>query len=333
MKAAATLEEIYVPVEARLQAVPQTILDILGSPNDLAGDVIAYFFSGKGKLLRPALTCLGAAVKEKDTVLPPDFEARLLKLAASFEIFHGATLIHDDIIDASYLRRNIPTINHKWGPEVAVLVGDYLHDKAIGTIHQNGTEKIFKLFVETAGIVCDGEIHELQEKNNLRLTEESYLKIIEKKTASLLACTLKAGGLLAGANEEESRALYQFGIDFGIAFQIVDDCLDFSGNEDEFGKTLGADFAGGVLTLPLIRLLSAADGPAKEEALEIFKGRDESKLQKILQMIRDYAALDYALDRARAYSDSARARLAIFPESAARASLERLVDYVLERNR
>lgn len=329
-KTAISLEEIYAPVELRLQAIPQTILEILSTPNELAGDVIRYFFSGRGKLLRPALTLVGAEMKGLNALL----ETRLLRLAASFEIFHGATLIHDDIIDSAYLRRNIPTVHVKWGPEVAVLAGDYLHDKAIGAIFENGNPAIVSGFLKTAGEVCDGEIHELKEKDNFLLTETEYFEIIEKKTASLLACTLESGALLAGASAQEVRALGRFGRDFGMAFQIVDDCLDFIGDEHEFGKTLGADCFAGVLTLPLIRLLDILEPAKKNQLTHLFKTENQSEKFKTLRdMVRDYRTIDYALEKARGYSDNARRELSGFSHSPARRSLERLAGYVLERNR
>ena len=325
-----TLDDIYAPVQAELRAVPETILDILSTPNELARDVIRYFFSASGKFLRPALTFLGARTLGG----PGSSEGRLLNLGASFEIFHAATLIHDDIIDSAYLRRNIPTINVKWGPEVAVLVGDYLHDKAIGAIFMNGNEKIISLFLQTAGVVCDGEIHELKEKNNFNLKEEEYLDIVEKKTAALLACSLEAGGILAGASPEQAQALKRFGIYFGIAFQIVDDCLDFVGQEQEFGKTLGADCAAGVLTLPLIRLIQLVDDKKKGEVFKIFKSEMRTdKYRVLLALIREYGTLDYSFDRARQFSEKARLELSVFPDTPGKRSLERLAEYVLERSR
>ena len=178
-----TLEEIYAPIEARLRNVPSAILEILSTPNELAQDVVRYFFSSQGKLLRPALTLLGAHMKG----IKPEIETRLSALAASFEVFHAATLIHDDIIDSAYVRRNIPTVNVKWGPQVAVLVGDYLHDKAIGAIFQNGNEKIISTFLQTAGAVCDGEIHELKEKNNYNL----IFTLLITSSASIFSMHLK----------------------------------------------------------------------------------------------------------------------------------------------
>lgn len=324
-----SLEDIYAPIDSRLKSVPAAILEILSTPNELAKDVIQYFFAANGKLLRPALTFLGAEIMGPD----PALQTRLVNLAASFEIFHAATLIHDDIIDSAYLRRNVPTINVKWGPEVAVLVGDYLHDKAIGAIFTNGSQEIVSLFLHTAGLVCDGEIHELKEKGNYALTEEEYIQIVDKKTAVLLACALEAGGVLSGANEREAQALKNFGRYFGIAFQIMDDCLDFTGQEQEFGKTLGADCAAGVLTLPLIQLLKTADAKEKSGILEIFRSASEEKFSSLLARVRDSGAIDYSIDRARDYCDKARKEISIFADSAGRRSLERLADYVLERSR
>ena len=350
-----SLEEIYAPIEKRLWRVPSAILEILSAPNELAQEVIRYFFSARGKLLRPALTFFGAAAKAgagEGPTLDPD----LIPLAASFEIFHAATLMHDDIIDSAYLRRHIPTINVKWGPEVAVLVGDYLHDKAIGAIFRHGNEKIISLFLQTAGTVCDGEIHELKEKDNFNLTEQEYLEIVEKKTAALLACAIESGALLAGASAEEAEALKRFGRTFGIAFQIVDDCLDFTGEEQEFGQTLGADCAAGVLTLPLIRLLELVDEKKKGEVFKIFSatnlggslpvrqagarlcgGKSEleaaNKYEILLSMIREYGTINYSLEKAKEFCDKARLELSVFADSPVRRSLERLVDYVIERNR
>ncbi len=324
------LEEIYAPIESRLAAVPGAIFEILSTPNELAADVIRYFFSAHGKYLRPALTFLGAEVKEPK----PGIEKRLLMLAASFEIFHASPLIHYEIMDFDYPRRNIPTFNVKWGPEVAVLVGDCLHDRAIGSIFQNGNEKIISLFLQTAGTVCDGEIHELKEKDNFNLSEGEYLEIVDKKTAALLACSVETGGILAGGSCGEAEALKRFGRYFGMAFQIVDDCLDFTGEEQEFGKTLGADCAAGVLTLPLIRLIQLVDERKKGEVFKIFKSElGTNKYQILLTLVREYGTIDYSLAKARELVEKARLELAIFPDSPGKRSLERLADYVIERNR
>ena len=321
------LDEIYAPVEKELSLVEDKILDILKSPNELSEEVIHYFFKSKGKFLRPALTLLGASSGEP---LP----ASVIQMAAALEIFHSATLIHDDIIDSAYIRRNVPTVNAVWGPQVAVLVGDYLHDKAIGAIFELKNEHVTHSFLETAGIVCDGEILELKERGNDALAENQYFTIVEKKTAALLACCLETGALLAGKDEKKARMLKEFGINFGIAFQIIDDYLDFAGKENEFGKTLGADCLAGVLTLPLIRLISIAGPEVKSEVLRLVNTSERTiNLEPLLQHLQNYEALDYTVRKAKEYAEHAKNGLSSLKESVSKKSLLLLLDYVLERNR
>lgn len=322
-----SLDEIYQPVSPHLPKVEEKILDILSAPNELAGDVIRYFFKAKGKFLRPALTLFGASFGRQI----PD---SAVQAAAALEIFHSATLIHDDIIDSAYLRRNLPTVNAKWNSQVAVLVGDYLHDKAIGAIFDTKNDRLISAFLNTAGTVCDGEILELKEKNNFNLKEEVYLTIIERKTAALLATCLEAGAILSGLSVEEGLALRRYGTFFGIAFQIMDDCLDFMGEENEFGKTLGSDLAAGVLTLPLIRLIELLDQNKKAEIFSNVKsGLAQSQLRELVRLLEEHGALAYAISKARQYTERAALELSVFPSSAPRRSLEALLNYVIERHR
>lgn len=330
MSQTVTLESIYTPVEKPLALVSDTILDVLATRNPLTESVVKYFFSAKGKLLRPALTYLGASLKGRAA----EEDKPLLRLGAAFEIFHSATLVHDDIIDAAHIRRNLETVHLKWSPQVAVLVGDYMHDIAIKAVFDTGNQQVIGLFLKTAGEVCDGEIRELRERNNFALTEEDYIDIIDKKTASLLACSLACGGMMAGATDREAESLKRFGRYLGLAFQIVDDCLDITGNEFEFGKTLGADLAAGVLTLPFIYLMTVSDAARRKELQETFRDTTApGRLQALLAMLRDEGAIPYAMKRAREFSDLARQELTQFPENPARRSLDRLLDHVLERNR
>jgi len=328
MKTKLALEEIYAPIEAEFPAVEEKIYEILQTPNELTGEVIRYFFKTKGKFLRPALSLLSAS-------FAGEVPETVIQNAAALEIFHSATLIHDDIIDSAYLRRNLPTINSVWGPQVAVLVGDFLHDKAIGAIFSLKSERAMNGFLETAGLVCDGEILELREKNNFNLTEEQYIHIVKHKTAVLLACCIETNAILAGLPESQVSALKSYGLHFGISFQIIDDCLDFSGKENEFGKTLGADLAAGVLTLPLIRLLTLSDEATKQRIRQIVQSgaRDHESLNWLIQCLQEFEALEYAFQKAREYTERARLDLAVLDDHPAKKSLGLLLDYVLERNR
>ena len=323
----ASLEEIYRPIQAYLPQVEDRILEILATPNELSSEVIRYFFKSKGKFLRPALVLFGASFRAQI----PDSAALS---AAALEIFHSATLIHDDIIDSAYLRRNVPTVNAKWNSQIAVLVGDYLHDKAIETIFETKNDQVIAAFLKTAGIVCDGEILELKEKNNFNLKEETYFTIIERKTAALLATCLESGALLGGLDVEQALALKRFGAFFGMAFQIMDDCLDFMGEENEFGKTLGADLQAGVLTLPLIRLIALLDERGKAEIFSRVKsGLSNSQLGDLVLLLEEHGALDYSIAKAREFTDRAALELTVFPETPTRRSLQALLQYVVERNR
>ncbi len=327
LKASVSLEEIYQPVQSFLPQVEERILEILATPNELSSEVIRYFFKSKGKYLRPALVLFGAAFE-------PSVSDQVISTAAALEIFHSATLIHDDIIDSAYLRRNLPTVNAKWNSQVAVLVGDYLHDKAIGAIFNTKNDKVIASFLNTAGVVCDGEILELKEKNNFNLKEETYFTIIERKTAALLATCLECGAILANLSMEQILALKKFGLYFGMAFQILDDCLDFMGKENEFGKTLGADLQAGVLTLPLIRLIALLDENRKAEIFSRVKsGLNYVQLDDLVRLLEEHGALEYSIQKARDYTDLAALELSVFPESPVRESLKSLLQYVLQRSR
>lgn len=327
-KTTLSLEEIYKPVQLYLSKIEDSILEILATPNELSSEVIRYFFKSKGKFLRPALVLFGASFGGAP------IRNEVFSTAAALEIFHSATLIHDDIIDSAYLRRNLPTINAKWNSQVAVLVGDYLHDKAIGAIFNTKDDRVIAAFLNTAGVVCDGEILELKEKNNFNLKEETYFTIIERKTATLLATCLESGALLASLSTEQVVALKCFGMHFGMAFQIMDDCLDFMGKESEFGKTLGADLQAGVLTLPLIRLIALLDESGKANIFSRVKsGLNNVELGDLLRLLEEYGALEYSIQKACEYTEKAALELSIFPESEFSRSLQGLLQYVTERSR
>jgi octaprenyl-diphosphate synthase len=323
-----SLEEIYSPVEAHLAPVVEIIHSLLKTENDLTAEVVRYFFSSRGKLLRPALTLLGAGMTSQTK---PSKD--LLRLAAAYEIFHSATLLHDDVIDSAAVRRNLPTVHEKWSPQVAVLVGDFLHHQALRVIYDLDRPDILALFLRTAGDVCDGEMLETRLRRNADMKEEDYLAIVQKKTASLLSCCLASGAALAGASDEQRQALERFGRGFGTAFQIVDDCLDFDGNQNEFGKTLGADFEAGVLTLPIIYLLQHEEPARAGRLRELIRSSGNGALQEVLAMLRSNGAMDYSYGRAMQFTREARLELKGFPEGPERRSLDLLLDYVLERTR
>lgn len=335
MKTTLTLEDIYAPVHAGLSRVPALIRETLDTPVPKMREMVDHFFSKSGKLLRPALIFLGAGLSRSlrpGQGIPSERnETSELYLAAATEIFHAATLIHDDIIDSAPLRRGVSALHVKSGPQAAVLAGDYFHDRAIETIFRHGNDRIIPLFLRTAGEICEGEIREISEKKNINLTEEIHFEIIRRKTASLLACALQTGALIWGIDPEGSDALGRFGIFFGMAFQIIDDTLDFTGEESEFGKTLGSDLEEGVYTLPVIHCLASGE---RDKVVRILYSRSHKKRFSMLREgLEKSGALDYALTKASSFVTLAKRELEAFPASNFRTSLEQLADYVLERNR
>jgi octaprenyl-diphosphate synthase len=335
MKSTLTLEDIYAPVQAGLNRVPALIRETLDTPISKMSEMVDHFFSKSGKLLRPALILLGAGLSrsfQPGRRIPSERnETAELYLAAAVEIFHAATLIHDDIIDSAPLRRGVAALHVKSGPQAAVLAGDFFHDRAIVTIFRHGNDRIIPLFLKTAGEICEGEILEISEKKNINMTEEVHLEIVRKKTASLLACALQTGALIWGIEPEKCEALGRFGNFFGMAFQIIDDCLDFTGKESEFGKTLGSDLEEGVYTLPVIHCLTSGE---RDKVVRILYSRSYSRRFSMLRdVLEKSGALDYAFARAKAFIVLAQRELEIFPPSDFRTSLEQLADYVLERNR
>lgn len=322
-----SLSEIFSPVSEPLAEVQGEIFRNLSTPNELISQVIKYFFSSSGKLLRPALCLLGASFGK------PDWK-EAVRIAATWEIFHSASLIHDDIIDGSILRRNMPTVPMKWGSQISVLVGDYMHSQAIRSVYSTQNDKITSLFINTGSTVCEGEIMEVKENNNFDLTEAQYFSIVEKKTASLLAACLKTGAVLGKLKPEDCVALSNYGLYFGMAFQIIDDCLDFAGDGEKFGKALGADVESGVLTLPLIRLLNLVPSNKKSEVFKVIKSHGaEEKLDYLIRLMKEHDTLNYSIEKAKEYTDKARLELTTFPDSPSKASLLNLLDFVLTRKR
>lgn len=335
MKTTLILDEIYTPIQEPLKRIPSLILEILDTPLPKMRGMVDHFFSRNGKLLRPALVFLGAGISrslQPGPGIPSERnETSELHLAAAAEIFHSATLIHDDIIDSAPLRRGVAALHIKSGPQAAVLAGDYFHDRAIVTIFRHGNDRSIPLFLKTAGEICEGEVHEISEKKNINMTEETHLEIVRKKTASLLACALQTGALIWGIEPEKCEALGRFGTFFGMAFQLIDDCLDFTGEEREFGKTLGSDLEEGVYTLPVIHCLASEE---RDKAVRILYSRSHSRRFSALRdLLKKNGALNYAAGRAQAFVAMAKRELEVFPASHFRTSLKQLADYVLERKR
>jgi octaprenyl-diphosphate synthase len=253
-------------------------------------------------------------------------------VAALVEMIHLATLCHDDILDDAATRRNVATVNEKWGNKAAVMTGDVLFSRAFEILGRLDDPRPFRILSRVSRMICEGELLQIDSRFNATIDEDAYFDLIEKKTAVLFGAAAELGALLAGAKDAESRRMYAYGRRLGIAFQIVDDCLDLVGIEETVGKSLGSDLKNGEPTLPLIHLLNTATGARKQELLKIFKPNNAALTRETLRpyLERDHS-VEYALQIARAEIQRARDEIDFLPASAAKTSLLEIPDYVLER--
>lgn len=304
--------------------VKQLFHNASGSEN--IAHLIAYSLSGSGKRLRPALTLLSGKFYDYNLDL-------LLQMATAIEILHTATLIHDDIIDKSALRRNKPTINALWNDDKAILMGDYLFSKSLEYVSGTRKSRVVELFVQTLLVICSGELTQNFNKFNTAQTYEHYLNTIGSKTAALFSLATETGAVLSEAPEESIQALKNYGYNLGIAFQVVDDILDFVGDEREMGKPKGSDLAQGILTLPAMMLLERY--PIYNPASELAKNEDNKEnVERAVELIvNDPAIIDDCYAVAVDYADKACHELEALPCNTSRESLMDLADYAVSRKR
>ncbi|HEX2695014.1 MAG TPA: polyprenyl synthetase family protein, partial [Acidobacteriota bacterium] len=298
------------------------------SANPLTSEVSRYVLRKKGKRLRPALVLLTSRL------FSPGSEESVF-LASLVELIHTASLIHDDIVDNSGTRRGRPSVHSVWGPNVTVLLGDYLFIRSIGLALRSGDDRIIRLLADLSARMIEGELTEYAHGGDLGIPESRYYEIIDMKTASLFTAAARIGGMLGKLPPGDESALAEAGRNLGMAFQIVDDLLDFGGDAGAIGKPVLSDLAEGRITLPLIHALNDGAGGSSGRLAGMVgrKDLDASARDEVLAILRGSGSLDYAYGKARAYVDDARVLLGRFPESPARRAMFRFADLVLERER
>lgn len=289
-------------------------------------EVTAHLVEAGGKRLRPMLTLATARMcgYEGD---------HHVKLAATVEFIHTATLLHDDVVDESRQRRGRPTANLLWDNKSSVLVGDYLFARSFQLMVETGSLRVLTILSNAAATIAEGEVLQLSAAQNLATTEDVYLQVIRGKTAALFAAATEVGGVIAGASEAQVRALFTYGDALGIAFQIADDLLDYGGTAAAIGKDVGDDFRERKLTLPVIRAVAAAD--ADERAFwtrVIARGEQrDGDLEHALSLMHRHGTLSSTRDTATAWSERAKAAILELPEGTFRDILHDLADYVVAR--
>ena len=318
------LADLYAPILDDLNESQRILADELISDQGFISDLCRHVRQFHGKLLRPALLLLTA--KACGGVRP---EHRVL--AAVVELVHISTLVHDDVLDESDIRRRAATVNRLWGNERAVLMGDFLYSHAFHLCSSIQSQYASRVIAQTAVTVCEGEMMQVANRGNWSLSEHVYLDIIARKTASLVEACCQLGAVFADADERTIRRLAAFGNAVGIAFQIVDDLLDLTGDTAEVGKSLGRDLDEGELTLPLIHYLAACKNGDRDRMLDLISSRDGGRTRDIVALLRESDSIGYAQATAASYIGAARESLSELPHSSARDSLQIMADFVLDR--
>ena len=321
------VEGLQALVKDDLAQVNELILERMASPVSMIPAVASYLINAGGKRLRPMITLASAKMcgyTGQDHV----------KLAATVEFIHTATLLHDDVVDESDLRRGRASANTLWGNQASVLVGDFLFSRSFNLMVEVGDIDILDVLSTASSVIAEGEVMQLASTANLDTSLDTYLQIVSSKTAALFAAAARVGGMVTNVSDTQENALSLYGEKLGIAFQLVDDALDYSGKQAELGKSIGDDFREGKITMPVI--LAYEQGTQDERAFwkRVMEGdtQDTDDLSNAMGLIDKYDALDSTINQARKYADKARNALHQLPDNPYRHALDGIIDFCVERD-
>jgi octaprenyl-diphosphate synthase len=330
-KPTASLDRLSELLRGDLARVNALILERMQSPVALIPQLAGHIIAAGGKRLRPMLTLASARLCGYRG--GEEASDRHVTLAAAVEFIHTATLLHDDVVDASDLRRGLATANAVWGNKPSVLVGDFLFSRAFQLMVEDGSLKVLGILSHASAVIAEGEVLQLVTSNDTATDEAAYLAVIRAKTAQLFAAASQIGAVIADRPDAEEAALTAFGLNLGIAFQLVDDMLDYSARQAELGKTVGDDFRDGKITLPIVLAFKRGDEQERRfwrRTLEQSEQSDDD-LDRAIALLHKHGALRETLERARHYGTQARAALAGFADCAEKRALIEAVDFCLAR--
>lgn len=311
-------------VQTDFEAVNDTIVSQLHSDVTLVENIGHYIVDAGGKRLRPLLVLLFAnAVKYSNK--------EHINLAAIIEFIHTATLLHDDVVDMSSLRRGRATANAKWGNSPSVLVGDFLYSRAFQMMVTIGSMPIMAILSNTTNVIAEGEVQQLVNARDPDVTEENYLSVIHKKTAVLFEAAAQCACVLANASEDKQERARQYGYHIGVAFQLVDDILDYSGDTEAMGKNVGDDLAEGKATLPLIYTMKHGDSASANLIRSAITESKSDSLSDIISAVQQFGGIEYTKNLAQEHAAKAKATLDTFEPSPFRQALEELADFAVQR--
>jgi|TARA_B110000879_G_scaffold26298_1_gene35597 octaprenyl-diphosphate synthase len=319
-------QQIRSLIQTDLDKVNQFIVDQLYSDVALVESIGHYIVDAGGKRLRPMLVLLTAracGVKSDQHI----------NMAAVIEFIHTATLLHDDVVDMSTLRRGRPTVNAQWNNPSSVLVGDFIYSRAFQVLVKIGDMRIMEIMADTTNKIAEGEVLQLISKSNPNSTEALYMQVIQNKTAILFEAAAKSGAMLSGADQKSVSAMAEFGLQLGLAFQLIDDALDYIGDAEELGKNVGDDLAEGKSTLPLIYTMansSSADRDLIQQSLRA-ESLTSQQLQEVIALVKNSGALEYTQELASTKTTAAVKALEALPNSEYKTALKDLVEFSLTR--
>ena len=322
------LSALVALLQPDLEACNRTIVAHMDSPVTLIPQLAAHIVAAGGKRLRPLLTLATAR-------LCGYTGERHIRLAACVEFIHTATLLHDDVVDESVLRRGLASANAVFGNQASVLVGDFLFARAFQLMVTDGSLTVLAILSRAAATIAEGEVLQLVTQNDLTTSEERYLEVIKGKTAALFAAACEVGGVVADRPESEVAALAEFGMNLGIAFQLVDDALDYAADEAVLGKTVGDDFREGKITLPVLVAYQAGDAAECDFWRRTIEATEQTDvdLDRALNLMHSRGAIHTTLHRAQGFAAAAKAALAAFPDGPFRRALIDVADYTVSRAR
>ncbi|MEP1213589.1 MAG: octaprenyl diphosphate synthase [Marinobacter sp.] len=319
-----TAQRIYDTVADDFSRVNDLIIKRLSSDVPLVEKIAQYIIESGGKRLRPLLVLLSSRALGYD-------KEDHLKLAAVIEFLHTATLLHDDVVDTSDMRRGRSTANARWGNAPSVLVGDFLYARAFEMMVELQSLRIMEVLSHATAVIAEGEVLQLMNVKNPDVSEEKYMEVIHNKTAMLFEAASHTGALLAGADEDREQALSAYGKHLGLAFQLVDDVLDYRGDAQAMGKNVGDDLAEGKTTLPLIYAMAKASDDEKQLIRRAIRKGGLDDLPRILQIVNQSGALEYTMEKAREQAALAAACLEAIPESGHKEALVMLTEIAVAR--
>ena len=322
------LARIFEPIQDQLDAVEDAYVQHIQSRVDLIPEMGRYIQSSGGKRVRPAVLLMAARLSGYTG-------EQAVNYASVVEFIHTATLVHDDIIDDADLRRGKAAVHSRWGNDITVLLGDYLYIKSMGMALSYDSLELVRLLCDVTLRMIEGELYQLTKTGVIDITEEEHLEIIRRKTAYLFGGCGEIGGMLGNISREQQEALRDYGFNLGMAFQLVDDLLDFTADKTALGKPIGGDLREGKMTLPAILLLKRDGGRSSELIRAAVNEREISHeaWHELKELLHEHRAVEHAYDRAVEYATTARQYLELFPPSPERDSLAALPDYVLARDR